>query len=169
MAGSSPEADWQPYVEVFVTLGYDPRGPRGVPDRELLVLDQEELRTHHLSLVRVGEVFWRDHLAFRDRLRSKPALAEAYAALKRGLARRYPTDREAYTAGKAAFVNEVVRGSIRPRDADRSDEGAAGGVSGARACRRMEVSGSTTTGGPAIGPFQTSRVISGSRGCSSLR
>ena len=110
MAGSAPGAAWQPYVDVFQALGYEPRGPQGVAERELLVLGPDRARTHHLSLVVAGGVFWRDHLAFRDRLRAEPALAAAYAALKRGLARRHAGNREAYTAGKLAFVGEVLRG-----------------------------------------------------------
>lgn len=47
---------------------------------------------------------WRDHLAFRDRLRAAPELAAAYARLKQDLMERFPTDRLAYTAGKDAFI-----------------------------------------------------------------
>jgi GrpB-like predicted nucleotidyltransferase (UPF0157 family) len=110
MAGSSPGADRQPYPEVFAALGYEPRGPQGVAHRELLVLGPEHARTHHLNLVVAGGAFWRDHLVFRDRLRSDPRLARLYAALKLELARRHSGHREAYSAGKAAFVHEVVLG-----------------------------------------------------------
>lgn len=65
-------------------------------------------RTHHLHLVPTGSARYRDELAFRDRLRADPELALAYEHLKRELAARFPDDREAYTEGKAAFVQAVI-------------------------------------------------------------
>ena len=50
----------------------------------------------------------RDHLRFRDHLRSDPADRDAYAALKRQLARRFPHDRLAYTEGKGEFIAGVL-------------------------------------------------------------
>lgn len=50
----------------------------------------------------------RDHLRFRDHLRSHNQDREAYAALKRQLARRFPQDRLAYTEGKSEFIAEVL-------------------------------------------------------------
>jgi GrpB-like predicted nucleotidyltransferase (UPF0157 family) len=65
-------------------------------------------RTHHLHLVPFDSRRYRDELAFRDRLRADPELAERYAALKRELATAHPTDREAYTDGKSAFVANAL-------------------------------------------------------------
>jgi GrpB-like predicted nucleotidyltransferase (UPF0157 family) len=108
MAGHAAGADVPAYVALLAEAGYDPRGPQGVPDRELLVLGDEASRTHHLNLVPAGGAFWHDHLSFRDQLRNDPGLAEAYSTLKRNLASRYTMDRAAYTAGKEAFVRQVV-------------------------------------------------------------
>ena len=55
-----------------------------------------------------GSTFWRDHLAFRDWLRTHPEAAAAYIALKTRLARQYPADREAYIRGKTSFVEGVL-------------------------------------------------------------
>ena len=132
LAGAPPRVAWQPYLEVLRGLGYEPRGPQGIAERELLVLGSAEARTHHLNLVAAGGVFWRDHLVFRDRLRAEPALAAAYAALKRDLALRHAANREAYTAGKVAFVDEVLNHHDIP---DRSVHGAAAGE---RAVARVE-------------------------------
>jgi GrpB-like predicted nucleotidyltransferase (UPF0157 family) len=109
LAGASSGVAWQPYLELFARLGYESRGPQGVAERELLVLGPESARIHHLNLVVAGGVFWRDHLTFRDRLLANPPLAEAYVALKLDLALRHADNREAYTAGKLSFVNEVLR------------------------------------------------------------
>ncbi|MBV9092759.1 MAG: GrpB family protein, partial [Streptosporangiaceae bacterium] len=48
------------------------------------------------------------HLAFRDNLRSHPAQARAYTELKRSLAERFRSDREAYSRGKAAFIERAL-------------------------------------------------------------
>ncbi|MFC4606849.1 GrpB family protein [Streptomyces maoxianensis] len=65
-------------------------------------------RTHHLHLVPMGSRRYLDELAFRDALRAEPGLAARYAALKRDLAARFRSDREAYTEHKAPFVKGVL-------------------------------------------------------------
>ena len=71
------------------------------------------MRMHHLNLIRANDAFWRDHLFFRDRLRNEPRLTAAYAELKQRLANLYPTDRASYTAGKAAFVHQIMSAADR--------------------------------------------------------
>jgi GrpB-like predicted nucleotidyltransferase (UPF0157 family) len=74
-------------------------------------------RTHHLHLVPVRSALWADRLVFRDLLRSSPAAAAEYAALKTSLAAQHPFDREAYTDAKGAFVHSILdraRGRIEP-------------------------------------------------------
>jgi GrpB-like predicted nucleotidyltransferase (UPF0157 family) len=64
-------------------------------------------RTHHLHIYSdVDEV--ERHLVFRDQLRADPRVRDAYLALKTELAERFRNDREAYTAHKAGFINDVV-------------------------------------------------------------
>jgi GrpB-like predicted nucleotidyltransferase (UPF0157 family) len=65
-------------------------------------------RTHHLHLVPVGSERFRDELALRDHLRAHPETASEYAALKRRLASQFEHDREAYTAAKATFIENVL-------------------------------------------------------------
>ncbi len=61
-------------------------------------------RHAHLHLMRPGTADWQRHLDFRDRLRSDPALRDAYAALKQRLAAVHANDREAYTEAKSTFI-----------------------------------------------------------------
>jgi GrpB-like predicted nucleotidyltransferase (UPF0157 family)/ribosomal protein S18 acetylase RimI-like enzyme len=68
-------------------------------------------RTHHLHLVPPNSERFRDELAFRDRLRTDPAVAVKYAALKHDLAERFADDREAYTEAKAEFIRRVLSGA----------------------------------------------------------
>jgi GrpB-like predicted nucleotidyltransferase (UPF0157 family) len=66
-------------------------------------------RTHHLHLIPADSRRYLDELAFRDRLRADPEVAEEYAALKRALAIRFEQDREAYTDAKSEFIHRVLR------------------------------------------------------------
>jgi GrpB-like predicted nucleotidyltransferase (UPF0157 family) len=68
-------------------------------------------RTHHLHLVDDQHELDR-RLSFRDRLRADPQLARNYAALKRQLAGRFASDREAYTEAKRQFI-QTNSGGIR--------------------------------------------------------
>ena len=65
-------------------------------------------RTHHLHLVPLGSRRYRDELAFRDRLRADPRIANDYTALKHSLAEQFRDDREAYTEAKTDFIRAVL-------------------------------------------------------------
>ena len=115
LGGYAPGAPVERYVAALVRAGYVHRGERGIPGREFF--RRGEPRAYHLHLVVQGGTFWREHLAFRDALRTQPALRDAYAALKLDLARRHPRDREAYIEGKSAFVRQVVAEAVARREA----------------------------------------------------
>ena len=68
-------------------------------------------RTHHLHLVPTDSPRFRDELAFRDRLRTSPTLAEEYSALKHELAAAFEHDREAYTDAKDDFIRAALTAS----------------------------------------------------------
>lgn len=87
-------------------LGYDFAPHAGVPQHH--VYGKGAARTHLAHFVEHGDQAWRECLAFRDSLRADPTKARAYEALKLELAKKYPDDRAAYTAGKSAFVSNVL-------------------------------------------------------------
>lgn len=87
-------------------LGYEHAPWAGVPGHE--VFGKGQPRTHLLHVVPAGGPAWDRMLSFRDALRADAALAAEYAALKRELAARHPSERAAYTDGKAAFVARVL-------------------------------------------------------------
>lgn len=80
----------------------------GRPWRRMYVLPEGGRRAAHLHLVEEGHDRWRHALVFRDRLRQSAELQRSYARLKRAAAELQPDDREAYTAAKTAFVQQVV-------------------------------------------------------------
>jgi GrpB-like predicted nucleotidyltransferase (UPF0157 family) len=74
-------------------------------------------RSHHLHIVELGSTFWREHLAFRDYLRSHPDVADAYYKLKVELAAECTRTGADYPAGKASFVADVVASAMSSLEA----------------------------------------------------
>lgn len=106
LAGYPPGESVQPYIHAMESAGYSHRGQQGIPGREFF--RRGEPRSYHLHLTTIGSQFWKDHLAFRDRLRANAALRDQYAELKHNLAAQFPRNREAYINGKEAFVKSVL-------------------------------------------------------------
>ena len=65
-------------------------------------------RTHHIHMVPAALQSHWDRLLFRDFLIEHPDVAARYEALKKDLAAAHPTDRVAYTAEKAKFIEEIM-------------------------------------------------------------
>jgi len=80
-------------------------------DRQWFMRWAQGHRTHHLHVVVHGGGIWREHVSFRDKLRSSPALAARYAALKSQLATTHTADREAYTDAKTEFIRAALHGA----------------------------------------------------------
>ncbi len=93
-------------IQPVERLGYEYRGELGIPRRHYFV--KGDPRTHHIHVNELGSRDWENQVLFRDYLIQHRELAEEYAELKRGLAERYPRDREAYLDGKASFVERVL-------------------------------------------------------------
>jgi GrpB-like predicted nucleotidyltransferase (UPF0157 family) len=97
-------------VERLERLGYEYKGENGVPGRHYF--SKGSPRTHHLHMVTMESVFWREHLIFRDHLKENPSVARAYDRLKQDLAARFPADRDAYTNGKEAFIRDLLQKAV---------------------------------------------------------
>ena len=100
---------WQQLISPIESLGYVywPENPR--KDRMFFVKGMPPFgthRTHHLHVRSPGDC--ESELVFRDYLRCHPEAASRYDALKRALAVRFPTDRDAYSNAKAKLVAEIV-------------------------------------------------------------
>jgi GrpB-like predicted nucleotidyltransferase (UPF0157 family) len=122
---SVPGLPAKPIIDIIVLVG-DLEAARGVipalettgysfwadnPDKTKLFLAKglppAPRRSHHLHIYDNAKGV-RRHLVFRDRLRTDPTALAAYLALKQGLAVRYRDDREAYTAHKSSFIEDIV-------------------------------------------------------------
>jgi GrpB-like predicted nucleotidyltransferase (UPF0157 family) len=102
-----------PAVASLINLGYEyiPEFESQLPDRRYFRRGAPE--SHHVHMVPVSSDYFAEHLLFRDWLRSHPQAAEEYGKLKRGLAGRFPNDRDAYRAGKVPFITTVVAAARR--------------------------------------------------------
>ena len=78
------------------------------PWRRFMVKVVGDHRFAHLHLVPEGQQRWEEHLTFREALRADPELKAQYAEVKRELADVHKNDREAYTDGKAEFIQSVL-------------------------------------------------------------
>jgi GrpB-like predicted nucleotidyltransferase (UPF0157 family) len=107
--GLAPATDPDRVIPAMERLGYEFRGDKGDTGGLLFVLeDRPTHRIAHVHVVPHGGEKWRQYLAFRDRLRIDPDARVAYAELKRSLGEQFVSDRQAYTAGKAAFIAGLV-------------------------------------------------------------
>ncbi len=91
-------------------LGYEYLGENGIPRRHYFRKRNRatDTFTHNLHMNEAHGDDYRGHVAFRDYLRAHPHAAQEYAALKRKLQQRFPSDRRAYGYGKAAFINKIL-------------------------------------------------------------
>lgn len=99
------------WISLLESAGYHYKGEYGLPGRHFFVRGSPV--THHLHLVTPETRHWDDWILFRDFLRANPAAAERYHKRKQVLARRYATNREAYTRGKAPLLQTLMRDAHR--------------------------------------------------------
>lgn len=99
-------------IPVLEAEGYEHRPNDGVPDRLFFAKGPRTNRTHYLSVCERESECYREQVAFRDYLRDHPEVAAEYESLKRDLAAAHADDRDAYTAGKEAFVERVLERAL---------------------------------------------------------
>jgi GrpB-like predicted nucleotidyltransferase (UPF0157 family) len=110
--------DLRQAIEILARLGYIHQGDLGIHGREAFARETEDVphsgrkRTwpaHHLYVCPEDSPELARHLAFRDCLRANQELATQYGTLKSDLAKRYKSDREAYTLAKTDFIENALR------------------------------------------------------------
>ena len=98
-------------VEPIVAIGYVHWAENPDKTRMFFVKGMPpygERRTHHIHIVEPTSETWRRTLTFRDYLRAHTDEALRYQLLKRELAQRHRSDREAYTRAKDSYVLGVL-------------------------------------------------------------
>ena len=94
-------------VEPMERIGYEYTGENGIPRRHYFV-KRNPLTIHHVHVNEFHCRAWWDQVLFRDYLLEHSEALEAYMMLKKGLAEQFPCDREAYTDGKAQFIQHIL-------------------------------------------------------------
>jgi GrpB-like predicted nucleotidyltransferase (UPF0157 family) len=102
-------------IERLAALGYQHLGDLGIAGREAF-RPPPGSPEHHLYVCRPDSAGLANHLTFRDQLRRRPELAQAYGALKTSLATQFAHDRDAYGAAKTAFIVDVLRQAAVPEE-----------------------------------------------------
>lgn len=96
--------------KILSQLSYTYRGDAGASGGHVFVKNKPgNIRTHILHVIEASDPQWKHYIMFRDYLNAHPEFAERYAEVKWALARKFPHDRGAYTKGKTAFVQEVLK------------------------------------------------------------
>lgn len=110
LLGAGSLADIEAKIEPLSELGYSyvSKYERKLPMRRYFVKAAPCTLRVHLHAVELGSRFWQEHLAFRDALRSDPALRDRYQALKLRLATECAHDKADYTAAKSPFIQSVL-------------------------------------------------------------
>ena len=94
-----------PFLE---SLGYSYRGDRGASEGHFFDQGSEQQLTHYLHMLLISNPSWQNYLRFRDYLIAHPTIRDQYMQLKQELALQYSTDRAAYTAAKAQFIQQIL-------------------------------------------------------------
>lgn len=103
-------ADILPYNDVLAKNGIYYRKEEATGQLLYLMGDLEnEIKTHHIHVVRHKSVNWRNYLNFRDYLNEFPEKAKLYNDLKQELAEKYTFERKLYTAGKKDMIETLLK------------------------------------------------------------
>ena len=101
--------------DVLAANGFIFRG-QDHPGQYLYVCGDGDFRTHHIHVVIYDSEAWKNYVDMRDYLNCHPDDARTYSELKESLAKRYPEDRETYTAMKSEMIREILTKARRWRE-----------------------------------------------------
>lgn len=105
IAISDYDQAWE-FVEVLKANGFHFLGENEA--RREVAFEKSHPYACNLFICEPGAEKWRLRLRFRDHLRADPRIRQAYAQLKRRLAREHANDLLAYQRGKLLFVSAVL-------------------------------------------------------------
>lgn len=103
------EIEWiDSFNPTLASLGYEARGEYGIAGRRYFTKGGDYHRSHNVHIYEPSNPEVQKHLDFRDYLRTFPAEAEKYGALKEQVALAHPQDIYGYMDGKDAFIQDML-------------------------------------------------------------
>lgn len=108
--GAGSLIDIESKIEALGEHGYEyvQKYERELPMRRYFVKSSQTALRVHVHGVELESRLWRQHVAFRDALRTDAALRSRYQALKLRLAETFADDKPAYSAAKDPFIQSVL-------------------------------------------------------------
>lgn len=79
-----------------------------VTGQVFFVMEDGDIRTHHIHIVKWDEAEWNNYINFRDYLNANPEKAMMYDDFKQKLATQFSNDRKSYTAGKQEIIDQLL-------------------------------------------------------------
>ena len=99
--------DILPYAEVLKQHNIIFRGEM-IAGELLYVMEENDLRTHHIHIVKWNGTKWNNYINFRDYLNACPEKAMMYDTCKQKLAVQFSNERKNYTAGKEEMIQRLL-------------------------------------------------------------
>lgn len=108
--GAALLADIESKISLLGENGYEyvSKYEKEIPERRYFVKSAAGSLRVHIHAVESGSRLWREHLAFRDALRSDSSLRAQYQLLKLQLAEQFVNNKSAYSAAKNPFIESVL-------------------------------------------------------------
>ena len=99
--------DILPYIEVLKQHNiFFHEG--AVAGEVFFVMEDGDIRTHHIHIVKRNGTGWSNYISFRDYLNANPEKAMMYDEFKRKSAVRFADDRKRYTTSKQEIIGQLL-------------------------------------------------------------
>lgn len=72
------------------------------------MIENGDIRTHHIHVVPWNGTAWNHYILFRDDLNAHPDKAKQYDDFKQTLALRFSNERQSYTAAKENMIRQLL-------------------------------------------------------------
>ncbi len=96
-------------IKPLERLGYEHKHDAGIKGRHFFAKGSEMYRTHYIHIEKINGKLWKNHILFRDYLRSHKEVIKEYNELKEKLAKKYKDDRDTYTVKKDPFMKKIMK------------------------------------------------------------
>ena len=108
--GAASLADIESKINLLAEFGYEyvSKYEKEIPERRYFVKSSIHSLRAHIHAVELDSRIWREHLAFRDALRTDSNLRSQYQALKLQLAEEFADNKSAYSTAKNPFVESLI-------------------------------------------------------------